>query len=155
MVNDSSYLFITGPDVVKSVTGEDVTQQELGGAKVHTTVSGVAHLAFENDCDALHQLRYFLNYLPQSNRAKEAPIRASNDPADRIVPSLDQLVPLDSSAAYDMKDIIRATVDESDFFELMPDYAKNILIGFSRMAGRTVGIVANQPKVAAGCLVTT
>lgn len=152
MVNETSYLFITGPDVVKSVTGEDVTQQELGGAKVHTSTSGVAHLAFENDCDALHQLRYFLNFLPQSNRLDGSPIRASSDPADRIVPSLDQLVPLDSAAAYDMKDIIRATVDESDFFELMPDYAKNILIGFARMAGRTVGIVANQPKVAAGCL---
>jgi propionyl-CoA carboxylase beta chain len=91
MVNDTSYLFITGPDVVKSVTGEDVTQQELGGAKVHTSVSGVAHLAFENDCDALHQLRYFLNFLPQSNRSKESPIRAATDPADRIVPSLDQV----------------------------------------------------------------
>lgn len=155
MVNETSYLFITGPDVVKSVTGEDVTQQELGGAKVHTTTSGVAHLAFENDCDALHQLRYFLNFLPQSNRLEGSPIRASSDPADRIVPSLDQLVPLDSAAAYDMKDIIRATVDENDFFELMPDYAKNILIGFARMAGRTVGIVANQPKIAAGCLVYT
>lgn len=153
MVNDTSYLFITGPDVVKSVTGEDVTQQELGGAKVHTSVSGVAHLAFENDCDALNQLRYFMNFLPQSNRADGPLVRASSDPADRIVPSLDQLVPLDSAAAYDMKEIIKATVDENDFFELMPDYARNILIGFGRMAGRTVGIVANQPKVAAGCLV--
>lgn len=85
MVDETSYLFITGPDVVKSVTGEDVTQLELGGAKVHTTMSGVAHLAFENDCDALHQLRYFLNFLPQSNRSEGAPIRASSDPSDRLV----------------------------------------------------------------------
>ncbi|CAF0709774.1 unnamed protein product [Brachionus calyciflorus] len=151
MVNDTSYLFITGPDVVKSVTGEDVTQQELGGAKVHTQQSGVAHLAFENDIDALVRLRSFMNFLPQSNR-EQAPVRKSDDPADRVVLSLDQLVPLDSAAAYDMKEIILATVDEKDFFEIMPEYAKNILVGFARMNGRTVGIVANQPKVAAGCL---
>ena len=146
MVNDSSYLFITGPDVVKSVTGEDVTQQELGGAQVHTSVSGVAHLAFENDVDALTRLRSFVNFLPQSN-ASQAPVRASTDPADRLVLSLDQLVPLDNTAAYDMKEIILATVDEKDFFELMSDYAKNIIVGFARMNGKTVGIVANQPLV--------
>jgi propionyl-CoA carboxylase beta chain len=151
MVKNTSYLFITGPDVVKSVTGEDVTQQELGGAKVHTSTSGCAHLAFENDVDALIRLRSFMNFLPANNR-EPAPIRESTDPADRLVPSLDQLVPLDSSIAYDMKEIILATVDERDFFELMPDYAKNIVIGFARMNGKTVGIVANQPKVAAGCL---
>lgn len=151
MVHDTSYLFITGPDVVKSVTGETVTQQELGGAKVHTSQSGVAHLAFENDVDALIRLRSFMSYLPCSNRVK-GPIRKTDDPSDRIVLSLDQLVPLDSALAYDMKEIIYATVDEKDFFELMPDYAKNIIIGLARMNGRTVGIVANQPKVAAGCL---
>jgi propionyl-CoA carboxylase beta chain len=151
MVNDTSYLFITGPDVVKSVTGEDVTQQELGGAKVHTTVSGVAHLAFENDVDALLRLRNFVNYLPLSYK-EQAPIRKSEDPADRLVLSLDQIVPLDNQAAYDMKEIIYATVDEREFFEIMPEYAKNIIVGFARMDGRTVGIVANQPKVAAGCL---
>jgi propionyl-CoA carboxylase beta chain len=151
MVNDTSYLFITGPDVVKSVTGEDVTQQELGGAKIHTTVSGVAHLAYENDVDALTRLRAFMGFLPNSNR-DQAPVRKSDDPANRIVLSLDQLVPLDSAVAYDMKEIIYATIDERDFCELMPDYAKNIIIGFARMNGRTVGIVANQPKVAAGCL---
>ena len=151
MVNDTSYLFITGPDVVKSVTGEDVTQQELGGAKIHTTTSGVAHHSFENDIDALVRLRSFINFLPENNKC-QAPIRKSTDPADRIVLSLDQLVPLDSSAAYDMKEIILATIDERDFFEIMPDYAKNIIVGFARMNGRTVGIVANQPKVAAGCL---
>lgn len=151
MVNETSYLFITGPDVVKSVTGEDVTQQELGGAKVHTQVSGVAHLAFENDVDALLRLRSFMNYLPLSNK-EQAPVRKSDDPADRLVPSLDQIVPLDNTAAYDMKEIIYATVDEKEFFEIMPEYAKNIIVGFARMNGRTVGIVANQPKVAAGCL---
>jgi propionyl-CoA carboxylase beta chain len=133
------------------VTGEDVTQQELGGAKVHTTISGVAHLAFENDVDALIRLRYFMGFLPTSNK-DQAPIRRSDDPADRLVLNLDQLVPLDNSLAYDMKEIILATVDERDFFEIMPEYAKNIIIGLARMDGRTVGIVANQPKVAAGCL---
>jgi propionyl-CoA carboxylase beta chain len=111
----------------------------------------VAHLAFENDVDALIRLRSFMSYLPPSNRAK-GPIRRSDDPGDRIVLSLDQLVPLDSSLAYDMKEIIYATVDEREFFELMPEYAKNIITGFARMNGQTVGIVANQPKVAAGCL---
>jgi propionyl-CoA carboxylase beta chain len=151
MVNDTSYLFITGPEVVKAVTGEDVTQQELGGAAMHTKTSGVAHLAFENDVDALTRLRSFMNYLPLSNK-EQAPIIKSNDPADRIVTSLDQLVPLDNSMAYDMKEIILATVDSKDFFEIMPDYAKNMIVGFGRMNGQTVGIVANQPKVAAGCL---
>lgn len=151
MVNETSYLFITGPDVVKSVTGEEVTQQELGGAQMHTSVSGVAHLAFENDVDALTRLRSFVNFLPQSNKS-QVPVRACTDPADRLVLELDQLVPLDNTAAYDMKNIILATVDERDFFELMPDYAKNIIVGFARMNGKTVGIVANQPKVAAGCL---
>ena len=144
MVNDTSYLFITGPDVVKSVTGEEITQQELGGAKIHTTVSGVAHAAFENDVDALTRLRSFINFLPQSNKCP-APVRESTDPADRLVLSLDQLVPLDNTAAYDMKEIILATIDERDFFEIMPDYAKNIIVGFARMNGKTVGIVANQP----------
>ncbi len=111
----------------------------------------MAHLAFENDVDALIRLRSFMSYLPPSNRAK-GPIRRSDDPGDRIVLSLDQLVPLDSSLAYDMKEIIYATVDEREFFELMPEYAKNIITGFARMNGQTVGIVANQPKVAAGCL---
>jgi propionyl-CoA carboxylase beta chain len=151
MVNETSYLFITGPDVVKAVTGEEVTQQELGGAKMHTSVSGCAHLAFENDVDALIRLRTFMSYLPSSNK-DASPVRKCDDPADRLVLSLDQLVPLDNSVAYDMKDVITATIDERDFFELMPDYAKNIIIGLARMNGRTIGIVANQPKVAAGCL---
>ncbi|XP_064614857.1 propionyl-CoA carboxylase beta chain, mitochondrial-like [Liolophura sinensis] len=151
MVKDTSYLFITGPDVVKSVTNEDVTQEELGGAKTHTTTSGVAHKAFENDVDALIELRDFINFLPQSN-LDAAPVRVCEDPWDRLVPGLDTVVPLETTAAYDIKDVVNGIVDEREFFEIMPNYAKNIIIGFARMNGRTVGIVGNQPKVAAGCL---
>ncbi|KAM4540482.1 propionyl-CoA carboxylase beta chain, mitochondrial [Fundulus diaphanus] len=151
MVKDTSYLFITGPDVVKSVTNEDVTQEELGGAKTHTTVSGVAHRAFENDVEALLNLREFFNFLPLSNQ-DPAPIRECHDPSDRLVKSLDTIVPFESTKAYDMLDIIHAIVDERDFFEIMPNYAKNMVVGFARMNGRTVGIVGNQPKVASGCL---
>uniref|UniRef100_A0A2K6MSA8 Propionyl-CoA carboxylase beta chain, mitochondrial n=1 Tax=Rhinopithecus bieti TaxID=61621 RepID=A0A2K6MSA8_RHIBE len=151
MVKDTSYLFITGPDVVKSVTNEDVTQEELGGAKTHTTMSGVAHRAFENDVDALCNLRDFFNYLPLSNQ-DSAPVRECHDPSDRLVPELDTIVPLESTKAYNMVDIIHSVVDEREFFEIMPNYAKNIIVGFARMNGRTVGIVGNQPKVASGCL---
>ncbi|XP_062873134.1 propionyl-CoA carboxylase beta chain, mitochondrial [Trichomycterus rosablanca] len=151
MVKDTSYLFITGPDVVKSVTNEDVTQEELGGAKTHTAVSGVAHRAFENDIDALLNLRGFFNFLPLSNQ-DQSPISECHDPSDRLVPGLDTLVPFESTKAYDMLDIIHAIVDEREFFEIMPNYAKNIVVGFARMNGRTIGIVGNQPKVASGCL---
>ncbi|XP_050834133.1 propionyl-CoA carboxylase beta chain, mitochondrial isoform X2 [Serinus canaria] len=151
MVKDTSYLFITGPDVVKSVTNEDVTQEQLGGAKTHTAVSGVAHRAFENDIDALLNLREFFNYLPLSNR-DPAPVCECHDPSDRPVPELDTIVPSESAKAYDMLDIIHSIVDEREFFEIMPSYARNIVVGFARMNGRTVGIVGNQPKVASGCL---
>ncbi|XP_011813559.1 PREDICTED: propionyl-CoA carboxylase beta chain, mitochondrial isoform X1 [Colobus angolensis palliatus] len=151
VAQDTSYLFITGPDVVKSVTNEDVTQEELGGAKTHTTMSGVAHRAFENDVDALCNLRDFFNYLPLSNQ-DSAPVRECHDPSDRLVPELDTIVPLESTKAYNMVDIIHSVVDEREFFEIMPNYAKNIIVGFARMNGRTVGIVGNQPKVASGCL---
>uniref|UniRef100_A0A6I8NI26 Propionyl-CoA carboxylase beta chain, mitochondrial n=1 Tax=Ornithorhynchus anatinus TaxID=9258 RepID=A0A6I8NI26_ORNAN len=151
MVKDTSYLFITGPDVVKSVTNEDVTQEELGGAKTHTTMSGVAHRAFENDVDALFNLREFFDYLPLSNE-DPAPARECHDPCDRPVPELDTVVPLESTKAYDMADIVRSVVDEREFFEIMPGYAKNLVVGFARMSGRTVGVVGNQPKVASGCL---
>uniref|UniRef100_A0A663M0C9 Propionyl-CoA carboxylase beta chain, mitochondrial n=1 Tax=Athene cunicularia TaxID=194338 RepID=A0A663M0C9_ATHCN len=148
---DTSYLFITGPDVVKSVTNEDVTQEQLGGAKTHTAVSGVAHRAFENDIDALLNLREFFNYLPLSNR-DPAPVCECHDPSDRLVPELDTVVPVESTKAYDMLDIIHSIADEREFFEIMPSYARNIVVGFARMNGRTVGIVGNQPKVASGCL---
>ncbi|TKR81779.1 hypothetical protein L596_015600 [Steinernema carpocapsae] len=151
MVKDTSYLFITGPDVVKAVTNEEVTQEELGGAKTHTTVSGVAHGAFENDIDALMSIRELFNFLPLSNK-DAAPIRAANDAWDRDVPNLDTIVPLESTAAYNMKDVMLSMVDEGDFFEIAPDFAKNIVIGFARMDGRTVGMVGNNPKFAAGCL---
>lgn len=151
MVKDTSYLFITGPDVVKTVTGESVTQEELGGAKTHTTVSGVAHRSFENDIDALLQLRTFMGYLPSSNK-EPAPIRPCNDPWDVDVPGLDSVVPLENTTAYDILDVIHGVIDEREFFETMPMYAKNIVTGFGRMNGRTVGIVGNNPKHAAGCL---
>jgi propionyl-CoA carboxylase beta chain len=144
-------MFVTGPEVVKTVTHEEVTAEELGGALTHTTKSGVADMAFENDVEALLMLRRLYNYLPLNNREK-APVRASGDPTDRQDISLDTLVPMNANQAYDMKELIMKTVDDGDFFELQPDYAKNIIIGFARMAGQTVGIVANQPLVLAGCL---
>ncbi|XP_040572064.1 propionyl-CoA carboxylase beta chain, mitochondrial [Lepeophtheirus salmonis] len=151
MVKDTSYLFITGPDVVKTVTGETVSQEELGGAKTHSTMSGVSHLAFENDVDALVQLRSFISYLPSSNQ-DPSPIISCDDPWDKDIPGLDSIVPLESDQAYDMLDVILSIVDYRDFFQIQPNYAKNIAIGFARMNGRTVGIVGNNPKHAAGCL---
>ena len=151
MVKDSSYMFVTGPEVVKTVTHEEITAEELGGALTHTTKSGVADLAFDNDVEALLMLRRLYNYLPLSNREK-APVRPSGDPANRVDLSLDSLVPENPNKAYDMKELIHKSVDDGDFFEMQPDYAKNILTGFARMDGQTVGIVANQPLVLAGCL---
>ena len=151
MVKDSSYMFVTGPEVVKTVTHEEVSAEDLGGAITHTTKSGVADMAFENDVEALLMLRRFYNYLPLSNREK-APVRPSGDPAERVEHSLDTLVPDNANKAYDMHELITKVVDDGDFFELQPEYAKNILIGFARMDGQTVGIVANQPLVLAGCL---
>jgi propionyl-CoA carboxylase beta chain len=151
MVKDSSYMFVTGPDVVKTVTHESVTQEELGGALTHTTRSGVADLAFENDVEALIELRRFVDFLPGSNRAAPPP-RSPSDPRDRVEPSLDTLVPANPNKPYDMKELIGKVVDDGDFFELQPSYAANILIGFARVEGATIGIVANQPMVLAGCL---
>ena len=151
MVKDSSYMFVTGPDVVKTVTHETVTQEELGGAVTHTTRSGVADLAFENDVEALLQLRRFVDFLPSSNR-EAPPVRPTADPMDRPEPSLDTLIPRVATKPYDIKELILKVVDEEDFFELQPDFAGNIVIGFARMMGQTVGIVANQPMVLAGCL---
>ncbi|MBU6508426.1 MAG: acyl-CoA carboxylase subunit beta [Alphaproteobacteria bacterium] len=151
MVQDSSYMFVTGPDVVKAVTHETVTHEELGGAHTHTTKSGVADLAFATDAEALLQVRRFLDFLPASNR--EAPlVRPTKDSADRIENSLDTLVPANPNKPYDMKELIEKVADEGEFFELQPDFAKNIVIGFARFEGHPVGIVANQPMVLAGCL---
>ncbi|WP_288023530.1 acyl-CoA carboxylase subunit beta [Thauera sp.] len=151
MVKDSSYMFVTGPEVVKTVTHEEVTAEELGGAVTHTSKSGVADLAFENDVEALMMTRRLVGYIPGSNRDKP-PVVPSVDPADRLDYSLDTLVPSNANQPYDMKELIVKMVDDGDFFELQPDYAKNIIIGFARMEGAPVGIVANQPLVLAGCL---
>jgi propionyl-CoA carboxylase beta chain len=151
MVKDSSYMFVTGPDVVKTVTHETVTQEELGGALTHTQRSGVSDLAFENDVEALLQLRRFVGFIPSSNREK-APVRATHDPADRDDLSLDTLVPDNPNKPYDIKELILKVVDEGDFFELSPEWAGNIVVGFGRLDGKTVGFVANQPMVLAGCL---
>jgi propionyl-CoA carboxylase beta chain len=151
MVKDSSYMFVTGPDVVKTVTNEVVTQEELGGAVTHTTKSGVADVAFENDIDALLATREFFDFLPLSNR-HDLPERPCEDPADRIEDSLDTLVPPSAATPYDMHELIRKVADEGDFFELQPAHAANIIVGFCRIEGRTVGVVANQPMVLAGVL---
>ena len=151
MVKDSSYMFVTGPEVVKTVTHEEVTAEELGGAVTHTSKSGVADLAFENDVEALMMTRRLVGFIPASNREKP-PVVPCVDPADRLDYSLDTLVPDNPNQPYDMKELIVKMVDDGDFFELQPDYAKNIIIGFARMEGSPVGIVANQPLVLAGCL---
>jgi propionyl-CoA carboxylase beta chain len=151
MVKDSSYMFVTGPEVVKTVTHETVTQEELGGAVTHSTRSGVADRAFANDIEALLQLREFMGYLPSSNR-EPPPSRPTADGPERAEPSLDTLIPANPNMPYDMKELIEKVVDEGEFFELQPDYAANIIIGLARMEGSTVGIVANQPMVLAGCL---
>lgn len=151
MVKDSSYMFVTGPDVVKTVTNEVVTQEELGGAVTHTTKSGVADVAFENDIEALLATRDFFDFLPLSNR-DDVPHRPSADAWDRLEPSLDTLIPDSANKPYDMHELIRKVIDEGDFFEVQPTHAGNIITGFGRIEGRTVGIVANQPTVLAGCL---
>ena len=151
MVKDSSYMFVTGPEVVKTVTHEDISAEELGGATAHSARSGVSDLACENDVEALFMARRLFNYLPLSNREK-APVRPTTDPADRAEISLDSLVPANPNQPYDMKELIAKVLDDGDFFELAPDYAKNMVIGFGRMEGQTVGVVANQPLVLAGCL---
>ncbi len=151
MVADTSYMFVTGPDVVKTVTHEDVTQEELGGATTHMTRSGVADGAFATDVDAIEQLRRFMDFLPGSNRERP-PLRETVDPPERQEPSLDTLVPSNPNEPYDVKELIHKLVDEGDFFELQPDYAANMVIGFGRLEGSTVGFVANQPMVLAGCL---
>ncbi len=151
MVKDSSYMYVTGPEVVKTVTHEEVTHEDLGGAITHSTVSGVADRAFENDVEALAMVRRFINYLPANNRTPP-PHRPTPDPADRMEPSLDTLVPASPTKPYDMKELILKIVDDTDFFEIQPEHAKNIVVGFARMEGSPVGIVANQPLVLAGCL---
>lgn len=151
MVEDTSYMFVTGPDVVKTVTHEEVSAEKLGGAITHTTHSGVADLAFENDINTLMMARRLFNFLPLNNRSSP-PVRETSDIPERIEMSLDTLVPDNPNHPYDIKELIYKVVDEEDFLELQPDYAKNIVIGFARIEGSTIGIVANQPMVLAGCL---
>ncbi|MEM7449224.1 MAG: carboxyl transferase domain-containing protein [Myxococcota bacterium] len=151
MVKKSSYMFITGPDVIKTVTHEEVTKEELGGAETHSRQSGVAHLACEDDQHCIETIRELLTFLPNNNH-EDVPIRACEDPSDRETPELKALVPADPLKPYNMKEVIEQVVDDGDFFEIQPLLAQNIVIGFARFAGRSVGIVANQPEVLAGCL---
>ena len=151
MVRDSSYMFVTGPDVVKTVTHEIVSAEDLGGASTHTQRSGVADLAFDNDVEALLQTRRFVDFLPASNKAP-VPVRPTADSPERIEDSLDTLIPANPNKPYDMKEAILKVVDDGDFFEIQPDFAKNIIVGLGRIEGSTVGFVANQPMVLAGCL---
>ena len=151
MVADTSYMFVTGPEVVKTVTHEEVSLEELGGATTHTAKSGVADRAFDNDVEAMAMTRRFIDFLPASNR-EAPPTRPTSDRADRVEEALDTLIPANPNQPYDMSEVITKIVDEDDFFEIQPDYAGNIIVGFGRMEGSTIGIVANQPLVLAGCL---
>jgi propionyl-CoA carboxylase beta chain len=151
MVKDSSYMFVTGPDVVKTVTNEQVTAEELGGASTHTKKSSVADGAYENDVVALAETRRLIDFLPLSNREKP-PVRPFFDDPERLEPSLDTLIPENPNTPYDMKELIHKLADEGDFFEIQEDFAKNIITGFIRLEGQTVGVVANQPMVLAGVL---
>jgi propionyl-CoA carboxylase beta chain len=151
MVKDTAYMYVTGPDVVKTVINEDVSHEDLGGYRVHALKSGVADGAFDNDLEALTQVRRLIDFLPVSNRVPP-PKRESFDDPDREERSLDTLVPANPNKPYNMKELILKVVDEADFFEISEDYAKNIIVGFARMDGETVGIIANQPQVLAGVL---
>ena len=151
MVRDTSYMFVTGPDVVKTVTAEVVTAEELGGASVHTTKSSVADASYENDVEALLQVRRLIDFLPINNTAELPEILNHTNP-DLLDHGLDTLIPDNPNKPYDMKELVLKTVDEGDFFEVQANHAKNIIVGFGRVEGRTVGIVANQPMVLAGVL---
>ncbi len=151
MVDKTSYMFITGPQVIKAVTGEEVGFEDLGGATVHNTKSGNAHFIAKNDEEALKLVRILLSYLP-SNNMEEPPVYGCEDPPDRMDEELDEMIPYDPKKSYDMKELINRIVDSNSFLEVHAHFAKNIIVGFARMDGRTVGIVANQPKVMAGSL---
>jgi propionyl-CoA carboxylase beta chain len=151
MVKDTSFMHITGPEVIKAVTREEVTSEELGGAMVHNARSGVAHFAAEDEEDGFYQIRKLLSYLPQNNM-EDPPFVPTDDPADRMDDTLDDIVPDNPNKPYDMKDVLRRVVDDGDFFEVQEHWAQNILIGFARLGGLSVGIVAQQPMVLAGVL---
>ena len=151
MVQKTSFMFITGPDVIRTVTHEDVSKEALGGAETHTAVSGVAHFSVPDERACLALLRELLSYVPQNN-LEQAPARPTQDPADREAPELDEIVPLESHRPYDIKDVITRVADDGAFFEVQPDFAANLVIGFCRLRGRSVGVVANQPAHLAGVL---
>jgi propionyl-CoA carboxylase beta chain len=151
MVKDTSYMFVTGPKVVKTVTHEDLTSEELGGAETHATKSGVAHFVAENDIDALNIVKMLLSFIPQNN-AEEPPFIPNDDPLDRIDEKLNYIVPSNPNQPYDIREIIYSIADENFFFEVHKDYAQNIVVGFIRLGGRSIGVVANQPAVLAGVL---
>ncbi len=151
MVEKTSYMFVTGPDVIKTVTHEDVTKERLGGSLTHNSVSGVGHFMASGDAECLRMIRELLSYLPQNNR-EDPPRRPSTDPVERMDAQLDTLVPQDSTLPYDIKDAIHRVVDDGEFFEVHEHFARNLVVGFARLDGRAVGIVANQPAYLAGCL---
>ncbi len=151
MTRNTSYMFVTGPDVVKAVTHEDVTQEELGGASVHSEKSGVCHVAAENEADTLFLIRKLLSYLPQNNM-EDPPFVETGDNPLRMDEALDSIIPDDANKPYDIKDVIRLIMDNGQFFEIHENYAANIVVGFARLGGHSVGIVANQPAVLAGVL---
>jgi acetyl-CoA carboxylase carboxyltransferase component len=151
MAKGISYMFLTGPKVVKTVTGEDVTQEQLGGAEVHGTRSGVSHFIVEDETEGILLIRKLLSFLPQNN-LEEPPFRENNDPTDRLEDSLNEIIPDSPNKPYDMYEVIGAIIDKGEFLEVHADFAKNIIVGFARLNGRSVGIVANQPKTLAGVL---
>ena len=151
MTRGTSYMFLTVPKVVKSVTGEDVTQEQLGGASVHTTKSGVAHFAVDNEEDGLKLIRQLISYMPQNN-LEEAPLMECNDPIDRLDDALNDIIPDEPNKPYDMYEVIGTIIDNGEFLEVHKDYAQNIIVGFARFNGQSVGVIANQPKIMAGCL---
>ena len=151
MVRQTSFMFVTGPDVVKKVTYEDVTQEKLGGSTIHSKVTGVADKSFNDDLELLHFMRKFVNILPSNNK-DALDQRQTNDPIDRKIPFLKHLLPANNNQTYDMKKLIYRVVDDRLFTEIQEEYAKNIIIGFATIGGHRVGIIANQPMVVAGCL---
>ncbi len=151
MVDQSSFMFVTGPNVVKTVTHQEISSEDLGGATVHSEISGVAHFMLPNDILCLRHVRQLINYLP-SNNQQTAPILDLRDPADRIDPALDYLVPANPNQSYDMKILITSILDGAEFLEVQPHFAKNLIVGFGRLGGQTIGLIANQPAVLAGVL---
>jgi propionyl-CoA carboxylase beta chain len=151
MVDKTSYMFVTGPDVIKTVTGEEVTKEELGGATTHAATSGVVHFATPDEPACIAVLREMLSFMPQNN-GEDPPVKATEDEADRACPDLDELVPVNANKPYDIKDLIHSIADDQHFLEVQPEYAANIVIGWVRLGGRSIGVVANQPAVLAGVL---